>query len=102
VQHLEAAVVVDATGLGEAHLARGALEQANAEALLEGGHVLGDGGGRQAQIARGGGEPVAVGDADEDAQGLQGVHGGMLPLFRVWKESLSAWLDSRGRSALVA
>jgi len=61
--------LVEAMPLGrEAHPARGALQQANAEALLEAPHVLSDRGRRDREALCGGSEAPALDGEDEGVQ----------------------------------
>jgi len=75
LQAFETALEVDATGFSHVDAARGALEQARADALLECGDVFGDRGGREPKLACGAGEARALRDAHEDTHGLNAIHG---------------------------
>ena len=54
---------------------RGALEQAHAEMGLEAAQDFACGGARQAEIGRSSGEAAPFDEADEQAHGLEAVHG---------------------------
>ena len=63
--------------LGQADAAGGAMNQAGAEMLLEGGDLAGDGGLSDAAFAGDGGERAGFCDADENTQGGGGPFAGI-------------------------
>jgi hypothetical protein len=67
-------VQVARAGIGEGDGARGPLEQPQAEMLLQRRHLSRDGRGREAEMARGRGEALPVGDGDEGRHGGETVH----------------------------
>ena len=69
-----AALVIEPPGLGQAELARGAVEQAHAELVLERADAARHRRGRQAQTARGRGEAAAFDHLGEQAHAGEGVH----------------------------
>ncbi len=79
-EDLDAAVVIGATDLGHADLARRAVEQASAQALLQRLDVIAHHGRGHVELAPGGGKPAAVDDADERGEAGQAIHGPRLLL----------------------
>jgi len=76
--------------LGQAHAARGALQEPRAQALFEVLHGHRDACARQAELVRGAAEARELGDPREDAQFVD-VHGGRL--FPCWITVCNAWRD---------
>ena len=74
MQAFEAALQVDAAGLGQPDLARGAIEQARTDMPLERRYVLAHGGRGHLKVARGRGKAHVVGNPDEHLHALQPVH----------------------------
>jgi hypothetical protein len=68
-------------GLGQRELAGGALEQADAEPILQAADALGDDGRREAELAGGGGHALGRDDMGEDVEVAEPVHAS-LRLFR--------------------
>ncbi|MNT23611.1 hypothetical protein D3C72_1590340 [compost metagenome] len=66
---------VGRAGLGEAHAARGAVDQPHLQVRLQLGDVLADGRRRQPQLPRGAGEAARRGGGAKDLEGGEMVHG---------------------------
>ena len=75
VQDARDLLVVARARLGQAHAPRGAIQQARRDVGLEFGDVLADGGGRQAELPRRGGEAALLHHLPEYPQRGQMVHG---------------------------
>jgi hypothetical protein len=61
--------------LGRADVARGPAQQRDAQHPLQIGHMAADGGRRQVELARGGGEASGPRDLDEDGHGSMRIQG---------------------------
>ncbi len=74
-EDLDRAVVIGLADLGDADLARGAVEQPRAEPVLQRLDVVAHHGRRHVELAGGGGETAGFNDPDESGQAGEAVHG---------------------------
>ncbi len=82
-QQAHAAPVIGLAVMGQPHLARGAFQQARAQALFHALDQIGDGGPRNPQILGRLGETAPLGDADEHLHFLETVHARALLLIQM-------------------
>jgi hypothetical protein len=78
-QQPTAVAVVDLAVAGGAHATGGPLQQLGAQARFQPLDRMGDGGARQVEVVRGGGEAAQLDDARIQAHGFDAIHDCLFP-----------------------